>query len=590
MSPFGNFGRRIAAFGARALSAVPRFGTSAGNFLNQGSTIGQRVAAMARSGVNRLEQSDFSKTPGVLGESLGCARDAANIVDGASKAAGRPNYNPKKISATVTTPAINMKALPNFFNYIPRPVAPSAEMIRHYITPRSASSFEAGSKIEFDIPAGTPGLHLDPSQTVLSFTIKNDTYANITLDSGAHSVFQAIEIRFSMVILFRATTLAEIKLAPALNWGVYDAAPTTGKVTVSSAKLHISQVRIDGSVERSLMSSLGGIVHIPTLDYSHFSTTVAPATGAISFNIPIRVSSATNLFVTLRPTSNLEKFDKATISERIKAAMSAIICTGFAADARMEPSRIFGGVADAAARSSVSSAQYSESAFAIGLSLQAFPTTDALSDGMSTCNQHIIFEATIDNNNVGLRLNAFLQHEKLLVAQVANAKIRDASGLYIIRPRWAKRRALYKFGLTKNITRRLYSGYRHSFPVVADSFEIVAFIKVHPSHVFARERRLMQLSRAAYGFVKPDNDLEWREYKRPQKQLEANLMRAVRTQVTFRGGREPSVQQDNTVPLGANVTTRAAAGSRNVINNAALTPNRDELHIRQLRGKKTVRS
>ncbi|KAJ1633002.1 hypothetical protein T492DRAFT_867448 [Pavlovales sp. CCMP2436] len=128
----------------------------------------------------------------------------------------------------------------------------------------------------------------------------------------------------------------------------------------------------------------------------------------------------------------------------------------------------------------------------------------------------------------------------------------------------------------------------------------------------------MQLSRAAYGFVKPDNDLEWREYKRPQKQLEAELielMRAVRTQidgaffifddkgeVTFRGGREPSVQQDNTVPLGANVTTRTAAGSRNVINNygdrkrllekhnAALAPNRDELHIRQLRGKKTVRS
>ncbi|KAJ1637118.1 hypothetical protein T492DRAFT_834769 [Pavlovales sp. CCMP2436] len=75
----------------------------------------------------------------------------------------------------------------------------------------------------------------------------------------------------------------------------------------------------------------------------------------------------------------------------------------------------------------------------------------------------------------------------------------------------------------------------------------------------------------------PDDaeDFEWREYKRPQKQLEADLielMRATIARVRCPSvvGREPGVQQDNIVPMRANVTTRAAAGSRSSQNAARL--------------------
>jgi hypothetical protein len=53
------------------------------------------------------------------------------------------------------------------------------------------------------------------------------------------------------------------------------------------------------------------------------------------------------------------------------------------------------------------------------------------------------------------------------------ANLANTSGLYIIRPRWAGRRALYKFGLTRNVTRRMLSLYRHSWPYAAGSFEPV---------------------------------------------------------------------------------------------------------------------
>ncbi|KAJ1639111.1 hypothetical protein T492DRAFT_833140 [Pavlovales sp. CCMP2436] len=86
-SPYDTQGR-VAGFGARALPVVQRFGNAAGDFLHKGSAIGNRVAKLARSGLNALEKSELGRIPGV-GELIGVGRDASNFVDMASRAANR---------------------------------------------------------------------------------------------------------------------------------------------------------------------------------------------------------------------------------------------------------------------------------------------------------------------------------------------------------------------------------------------------------------------------------------------------------------------------------------------------------------------
>ncbi|KAJ1639110.1 hypothetical protein T492DRAFT_833139 [Pavlovales sp. CCMP2436] len=366
------------------------------------------------------------------------------------------------------------EALPDFFNYVPRAVAPSAEMIRHYLTPTSGGAPQSGgSKAEFSIPCGNAGLHLDPSQIVLSFQINNNNAGAMILDGGAHACIQSINVHFGSVnissieeygALFALThdfttdldslrssgtvrgvadflpaavatatnikdayysragaTIAaggslmvalplmsvlgtlslkaiplsqlqdsikiEIKWAVQTNWGTYSDAPSAlSGCSVSDIKLHISQVRIDGAVEKVMIDSLNNIVHCPTLDYSHFRSTVSPSAGFISMQIPICVSQACNIFVVLRESAVTNGFSRKMISQRTKAGMvdyrfkvgamvvpqSAINCTGSAAETRMELQRTFGsGAADAAARSCISAEQFIGDGYAVGLSLQA---------------------------------------------------------------------------------------------------------------------------------------------------------------------------------------------------------------------------
>ncbi|KAJ1624836.1 hypothetical protein T492DRAFT_1044324, partial [Pavlovales sp. CCMP2436] len=166
----------------------------------------------------------------------------------------------------------------------------------------------------------------------------------------------------------------EVKWAVQTNWGTFVDAPSAlSGCTISDIKLHISQVRLDGAVERTMMDSLGGIVHCPTLDYSHFRSTVAPNAGFISMQIPIRVSQACNNFIVLRESAVTNGFSRKMISQRTKAGMidyrfrvgatvipqTAINCTGSAAEARFELARTFGsGVADVAARLCISAEQF----------------------------------------------------------------------------------------------------------------------------------------------------------------------------------------------------------------------------------------
>ncbi|KAJ1637616.1 hypothetical protein T492DRAFT_834364 [Pavlovales sp. CCMP2436] len=381
-----------------------------------------------------------------------------------------------------------MEALPDYFNYVPRPVAPPAEMIRHYLTSTGGGAPQTGgSKAEFSIPCSNPGLHLDPSQTVLSFQINNNNTGAMVFDGGFHhgfglaslsgtvrgvadflpaAVSTAANIKDTYYSRIGATiaaggslmvalplmsvlgTLAmkaiplsqlqdsiklEVKWEVQTNWGTYVDAPSAlSGCSISDIKLHISQVRLDGAVERAMMYSLGGVVHCPTLDYSHFRSTVTPSAGFISMQISIRVSQACNIFIVLRESAVTNGYSRKMISQRTKAGMidyrlrvgatvipqTAINCTGSAAEARFELARTFGsGVADAAARSCISSEQFLTDGFAVGLSLQAFPQTDALSDGISTRNMHVVFKSKISASNPACYLDIWVQHEKLIVCQ-----------------------------------------------------------------------------------------------------------------------------------------------------------------------------
>ncbi|KAJ1619131.1 hypothetical protein T492DRAFT_848798, partial [Pavlovales sp. CCMP2436] len=159
----------------------------------------------------------------------------------------------------------------------------------------------------------------------------------------------------------------EVKWVSQVEWGTYDsaAASTTG-CTISNIKLHLSEVRMDGAVERAMMDMLGGMVTMPTFDFSHFRSTVSASSGFISMQIPIRVSSACNIFIILRESLVATPHNRKQVSQRTKAGMidyrfrlgsmvipqSPIACTGSAAEAQFKLACTFGGgISDAAAHS-----------------------------------------------------------------------------------------------------------------------------------------------------------------------------------------------------------------------------------------------
>ncbi|KAJ1636725.1 hypothetical protein T492DRAFT_1128317 [Pavlovales sp. CCMP2436] len=215
------------------------------------------------------------------------------------------------------------------------------------------------------------------------------------------SVLGTLAMKAIPLILFQDLIKLEVKWATQNNWCTFADAPssTTG-CTVSDIKLHISQVRLDGAVERAMMDSLGGIVHCPTLDYQHFRSTVAPNASFISMQIPIRVGSACNVFIFLRESTITNPFSRKMISQRTKAGMidyrfrigavvipqTAINCTGSASEARFELARTFGsGVADAAARSCISAEQYLTDGYAVGLSLSRRQMRSLMVSLLATC-------------------------------------------------------------------------------------------------------------------------------------------------------------------------------------------------------------
>ncbi|KAJ1640656.1 hypothetical protein T492DRAFT_1131362 [Pavlovales sp. CCMP2436] len=226
----------------------------------------------------------------------------------------------------------------------------------------------------------------------------------------------------------------EVKLAPQEEWGTYGSAnDSRSGCTVSGLNLHICQVRLDGGLEREMYAQLGGIVTVPTMDYNHFRSTVSENAGAISMQIPVRVSSMCSIFVVLRESNVATPHTRRTITERTRAGMvnyqfkignsnvpqSPVDCTGNASEARMELMyALETSLSDSATRSCVSGYQFTRDGFAIGLNLQAFPqSSETLSDGVSSQLLHIIFNARLAATHPAMYIDVWVMHEKILIAQ-----------------------------------------------------------------------------------------------------------------------------------------------------------------------------
>lgn len=415
--------------------------------------------------------------------------------------------------------SMSSETLPSFYRYQANPVAAPAEMRRLWVSPRSGSEFVAGSKIEFHINCGQPGMHLDPSQTALVFSVQNKhATQSLTLDGGAHALLDQIDVSFGSQVIstcrsisglyqllsdfqcdpdslktsgsirgvgeydVTAVTLSEtivekaynsragavipalttatfaipllcclgtlsmkaiplsalmdnitleIRLSSINQYGIFSATPAAADYVVRDVKLFHSLIKLDGRVEAALYRSLGNVISVPTLDYRNYSTSIAASVGGISWTIPHKSASTTAIFITLRETSNLDSSTSNSLTTRTKATMlsyrfmcgsevvpqSAVICSGNAVEARLELNRAFGVVSDASQRSCVNGTSYASDGFCIGLNLSAFPRSDSLSDGVSTRNRSLVFEATLASNNPAVRIDAYVCSETLLVAE-----------------------------------------------------------------------------------------------------------------------------------------------------------------------------
>jgi len=413
---------------------------------------------------------------------------------------------------------MSSETLPEFYRYQPNAIAAPAEARRLWVSPRSGNEFAPGSKIEFQLTCGQPGMHLDPTQTAFVFSLQNKhATQTLTLDGGAHALIEQIDVSFGSQVIstLRAAnglyqllsdfqcdgdslragghirgvapydttstlsestveaamnsrkgalvgstststfalpvlccigTLAlkaiplsalmdnitvEIRLASVNQYGVYSGTPAAADFVVKDCKLFHSLIKLDGRVEAALYASLGNVISVPTLDYRNYSTSIGASTGSISWTIPHKSASATAIFITLRPAADLDSSTANTLTARTKATMtsyrfmvgsevvpqSAVICAGDAVEARLELNRAFGVMSETSSRSCINGAAYGTDGFCIGLNLSAFPRSDALSDGVSTRNRHLVFEATLTSSNPAVRVDAWVCSETLLVAE-----------------------------------------------------------------------------------------------------------------------------------------------------------------------------
>lgn len=251
---------------------------------------------------------------------------------------------------------------------------------------------------------------------------------NLTVCIPLVTIMSSLSLRSWPIHMLKENIRIVIKLADQLDFGIYGAVPA-GNVTVDNAKLWHSLVVIPPGIAKKMIEDLGGIATVPCLDFTQTSMSVAPNSQYVSMPISVRVRSATAIFVAIRPTASLlnrltNNLDRSpggdsfsTVSYRFRIGSTVVPSSGYVAagaESRVELMRAFGQqLSESSSRTCISNAEYLTTGFVLACSLQSFPMTDALDDG-TPIDSTIILEMNLGAQSAGIRLDAWVQHEKTL--------------------------------------------------------------------------------------------------------------------------------------------------------------------------------
>jgi len=216
----------------------------------------------------------------------------------------------------------------------------------------------------------------------------------------------------------------EIKLANYLDWGVYATAPASSP-KVKDCKMQLAIVNLSDAAEQALVRSLP-VIYIPSSKWHHCSTTV-PASTPVAFTLPWKMASVNAIFAVFREVTVLnERNQHATVRTRAGCndfyirigshnyPQDKIRCDHGGAEARMELMKALQMVGMADAPSAVSTALYSDSAFAVGISLETFGHSDIMSDGQRLAEAACTFYASTSNTQNAIQVDFFAHADLLL--------------------------------------------------------------------------------------------------------------------------------------------------------------------------------
>jgi hypothetical protein len=251
--------------------------------------------------------------------------------------------------------------------------------------------------------------------------------------------------RYLPIGVLRDDIRVDITLADSAQWGQYAAFPisdpvvapnTIANVSIFDVKLQCAMVELASHVATGLDASLSGRYAMPTFDIRSYSSVVPANTGAINHLIPCRVSSATAVFVLIRPTANVGnslvdqslglrtagtmqqwsfRLGAHTVPQiPVKVGGLDLYCS----EARVELARALQRIGHQAQPSVLGATAYAGDGFVLGLALDAFQNAgEVMSDGTNTLNSQLYFEARLASTHAALTVTYAIMYDKVLILE-----------------------------------------------------------------------------------------------------------------------------------------------------------------------------